>query len=139
MEKYEATEKTRNRSYKKYGNDFFYKGDQWFSITDAFARYLVANRNKIFKIFKMTNGPDEMFISTMAMNSDFGKRIFKGENGKPDNLRLIDWSRGKPYEFRNKDIEELKASDKLFVRKVSYKNAPKLIENLFKHISVNNN
>ncbi|WP_255405349.1 hypothetical protein [Pseudobutyrivibrio sp. UC1225] len=108
-------------------------------MTDAFARYLVANRNKIFKIFKMTNGPDEMFISTMAMNSDFGKRIFKGENGKPDNLRLIDWSRGKPYEFRNKDIEELKASDKLFVRKVSYKNAPKLIENLFKHISVNNN
>ena len=34
-------------------------------------------------------------------------------------MRKIDWERGKPYTWRNKDYDELVQSDMLFARKFS--------------------
>ncbi len=109
---------------KKYANREFVKGDQWFSITDRFAKFVISNKKEIMKTFRFTNGPDEFFLQTLAYNSDYKDKI---EN---NSLRLIDWKRGGPYEFQYKDINELLTSDKLFVRKVSYTKEPRLIEEL---------
>ena len=57
-----------------------YKGDQWFSITNAFARFIVSKEKEILKRYRLTNGPDEFFIPTLAMNSEFGRLIGTGEH-----------------------------------------------------------
>lgn len=101
-----------------------YKGDQWFSITDDFARYLVEKERLIRALFKSTMAPDELFVATLANYSDFKSRI-AGEN-----LRLIDWKRGGPYVFNDEDYEELASSDKLFVRKVTYEPGMTLVDRL---------
>ena len=93
----------------------FQKGTNWFSITDAFARYAVDNQEKIAKIYKDSFCCDEVFMQTLAANSIYGNKFYGGEIG--ENLRLIDWTRGKPYIWRSSDIDEIRNSDKIFARK----------------------
>lgn len=116
---------------RKYNDIVFYKGDQWFSITHDFAKYVLRYKCQIIRMFFWTNCPDEIFISTLAMNSPYKNRI------KNQSLRRIDWERGNPYEFCLKDIGELRKSNDLFVRKVSYERNPDLVEALIKHIHEN--
>ncbi len=105
------------------------KGDQWFSITDDFARFLLSKRRKILRMAFMTFAFDEFFVGTLAYNSEFRNRI----NGSC--LRKIDWSRGNPYEFEYKDLEELLNCSELFARKIVYEKQPELVNALSRHIS----
>ena len=114
---------------KKYKDFTFYKGDNWFSIPDDFARYIVANKNKIKKMFAMTNGSDEFFMQTMALNSQFKDRV------RNTCLRTIDWNRGNPYIYTLDDYSELMAADGLFARKISYVDEPLLVNKLTESIS----
>ena len=109
---------------KKYPGMTFYKGDNWFSIPDDFARYLVANKRRIKKMFAMTNGPDEFVMQTMALNSQFKERV------KNESLRDIDWNRGNPYEYKLEDYNELIEKKEFFARKISYVNEPLLVNKL---------
>ena len=109
---------------KKYPGITFYKGDNWFSIPDDFARYLVANKRRIKKMFAMTNGPDEFVMQTMALNSQFKERV------KNESLRDIDWNRGNPYEYKLEDYNELIEKKEFFARKISYVNEPLLVNKL---------
>lgn len=109
---------------KKYPGITFYKGDNWFSIPDDFARYLVANKRQIKKMFSMTNGPDEFVMQTMALNSQFKERV------KNESLRAIDWKRGNPYEYKLEDYNELIEKKEFFARKISYVNEPLLVNKL---------
>lgn len=109
---------------KKYPGITFYKGDNWFSIPDDFARYLVANKRQIKKMFAMTNGPDEFVMQTMALNSQFKERV------KNESLRTIDWNRGNPYEYKLEDYNELIEKKEFFARKISYVNEPLLVNKL---------
>ena len=109
---------------RKHSEIVFYKGDQWFSIPHDFVLYILKNKVKILRTYFLTNAPDEIFLPTLAMNSDFKHRI------KNDCLRMIDWNRGNPYEFRYSDLEELRCTDKFFVRKVSFEKDPELINAL---------
>ena len=116
---------------KHYQNIEFVKGDQWFSITDNLARYLLSEKHLIMKMSRFMDGPDEIFVQTIAYNSHFRDKI-AGES-----IREIDWERGSPYQFGYQDLEQLKTSDKLFVRKVSYtadNHEPKLIDGLLENI-----
>ena len=117
---------------KKYRNVVFYKGDQWFTITHDFASYVIENKNRILKTYYLTNGPDEIFMQTLALNSKYAARV------NNNSLRHIDWLRGNPYEYRMTDLDELKSSDKLFVRKISCSTDPELVEALSKYIHESN-
>lgn len=88
-------------------------GSNWFSITDELARYILSKRYWIRDRFNHTFCPDEAFLQTMLINTDFMSRIFQRDN----NLRLVDWSRGEPYIFTINDLDELKESEMLFARK----------------------
>ncbi len=114
---------------KKHPDIQFVKGDNWCSITDDFARYVVANERQILDMYRFTDAPDEIYLQTLAVNSDFKSRI-AGES-----LRLIDWKRGNPYEFVYTDLAELKNTETaLFARKISYVNEPQLVRGLMEHI-----
>ena len=115
---------------KKYPGMHFVKGENWFSITDDFARYVVSQHTKILKMYSMTNTADEIFLATLAINSEFKDRL----EGK--SLREIDWERGRPYQFTCADLPQLKNSDKIFARKVSYVDAPHLVRGLMEHIGI---
>ncbi len=112
---------------KKY-NIKFYKGDQWFSITHDFAEYVLGKQKEIIRMYFLTDAPDEIFMPTLAMNSVFAERVMN------DSLRLIDWQRGTPYEFRLSDLDELKSSEAFFARKISFENDPILVEALIEHL-----
>jgi glycosyltransferase involved in cell wall biosynthesis len=114
----------------KYPEIQFVKGDNWVSITDDFARFVISKKNKIMRLSTFANTPDEFFMATLAYNSSFRDRIAN------DVLRLIDWQRGNPYEFVYTDLQELKHSDKMFARKISYVKEPELVRTLAEHIGV---
>ena len=113
---------------KKYPEIKFVKGQNWFSITDDFARCVLAKQRKIMAMCRFVCAPDEFFLATVAYNSQYKARIAN------DTKRLIDWNRGAPYEFVYEDLPELQKSDKFFARKISYSRQPKLVEALMKQI-----
>ena len=113
---------------RKYKNFEFYKGDNWFSITDDLVKFIIGHRKQILKLFFITNGPDEFFVQTLAMNSHFADRV------KCNSLREIDWERGKPYEYTMEDLDMLKRSDAFFARKISFERSPELVEALTKYL-----
>ncbi len=93
----------RTRNDKK---TVFYKGNQWFSITHDFAQYVVSKAAGILKKYRMTNGPDEIFMPTLAMNSSFAGRV----------------------------CENYTRIDSFFARKISYDNNPELVEAMINHL-----
>ncbi|MBR2840111.1 glycosyl transferase [Candidatus Saccharibacteria bacterium] len=113
-------------------NISFQKGTEWFSITDDLARYVVQKEPWIKKIFKDTLCPDEVFLHTVIINSDFKNNLYhkKFDDDCRAAMRLIDWNRGKPYVFRNTDLGDIKKSDCLFVRKIDAAVDEKIISNI---------
>ena len=95
----------------------FYDGWQWFSITDAFASYVLNHEHLIRRIFTKAKAPDEMFMQTLAMNSPFKERLASTTDLQDGSMRCIDWKRGKPYTYRKEDFDELILSPYLFARK----------------------
>lgn len=110
--------RTRNK------NVIYYKGDQWFSITNELVEYILKNERSILKRYKLTNAPDEIFLPTLAMNSDFKEKV------SGTTMRHVDWTRGFPYEFKLDDLKELKETDDWFARKISFEHSPQLVDNL---------
>ena len=113
---------------RKYANTEFFKGDQWFTITHCFAMYILENKKKLVKMYRLTNGCDEIAICTLAMNSEFAQKV----NG--NSLRHIDWNRGGPYEFKLADLDELTNSEDFYARKISFNNEPLLVNRLTEKI-----
>lgn len=89
----------------------YYKGAQWFSITDNMAKYVVDNFRIIKKQMQFTFCTDEIFLQTLAMMSPYRNKV------QNNNLRLIDWQKGSPYVFRLEDYNRLMNSGFLFARK----------------------
>ena len=92
-------------------------GSNWVSVTDRFVKYLLKNEIAINEMFKQGVAADELFIQTLCWNSDFKKDIYAGNP-----IRLIDWKRGNPYTWTETDLDEIKKSDCLFVRKITNQN-----------------
>lgn len=97
----------------------FQKGTNWFSITDALARYVVSKEAWIKSVFKNTLCCDEVFLQTLVENSDFRQSLYDSSysNDCRSIMRLIDWNRGNPYVFRKSDYNEIIKSEMLWARK----------------------
>ena len=62
---------------KKYKIKKFYKGSQWFSITNNLAEDLINDSNIFINIYKNTYCCDEVFLQTYVMNNKYWKEKIK--------------------------------------------------------------
>lgn len=97
----------------------YQKGDNWFSISDSFARYVLSKRHWIEETFKNSFCADEVFLQSILWNSPYKQNVWRqvGENNTDANQRLIDWVRGSPYCFTISDLDLLRDSPLMFARK----------------------
>lgn len=124
---------------RKYGGTVFQKGTQWWSITHAFAAYILSREADVYRYFQDTYCPDELFVQTLMVNSPFADTLPENSftNSQGSCLRYIDWKRGNPYTFTSKDYDELikTPSNALFARKIAWGNGDDLAERIFAHFS----
>jgi hypothetical protein len=72
----------------------------------------VSERPEVVRFFEHVDVPDEIFFQTVVLNSELAGTVVN------DNLRYIDWSRGRrPAILGVEDLEQLRRSPKLFARK----------------------
>ncbi|MGN0524127.1 MAG: beta-1,6-N-acetylglucosaminyltransferase [Eubacterium sp.] len=111
------------------------KGSQWFSITGDFAEYILQQRDFVFKQFKHTLIPDEFFVQTILINSEYGSKLYMPgcNNNHKACMRLIDWERGNPYVWRSEDLEEIMASPCMFARKFDMDIDSEIIDKILKN------
>ncbi len=103
----------------------FQKGTNWFSITHELAQYVVSVTPSLRKMYKFTKCADEVFLHTLAWNSQFRDRI------QSDSKRLIDWKRGRPYTFRLEDYDTLMNSSCFWARKFNEDLDPEIVTKIF--------
>lgn len=72
-------------------------GWQWFSITERYCKYLLANEALIKRVFSKTISCDELVLQTLAYNSSFYDSLYDVTDLKNGSMRFVDWERGKPY------------------------------------------
>ena len=90
-----------------------YKGTNWFSITHKMAQLVLQEEPFIKKYCSFSLCADEIFLQTVAMNSQLCNTIVDLD------LRCIDWLRGNSYTYTVNDYEMLMSSNCLFARKFS--------------------
>lgn len=110
----------------------YQKGRNWFSITHGMAQCILEKESWIMKTFQHSICGDELFVQTIARNSQYASRICNPHTMPqiPD-TRLIDWDRGShnnPYIFREKDWKELQTSSALFARKFDLQVDRRIVE-----------
>lgn len=118
------------------GVDFRF-GSQWFSITDALARYTVSQRDWLEKVFRRTSTCDEIFMATLVWASPFRNNLFiptavrSQKEVNMSNMRFIDWTRGKsirhPWTFLASDLPLLKSLPHMWARKFDENVDPEII------------
>lgn len=97
----------------------FQKGANWFSITHELATHVIQQEQWIHKTFQYSLSGDELFLQTLIINSGFREKLPHPEHLEENlNMRLIDWSRGKPYTWRKEDLPILIHSNMFFARKI---------------------
>ena len=97
----------------------FQKGANWFSITHDFAAYVIQQEKWIKKTFQYSLSGDELFLQTILINSGFRERLCEPKRLEDNlNMRLIDWTRGKPYIWRKEDFHILINSTMFYARKI---------------------
>lgn len=109
-------------------------GSNWVSITDDLVENILKNEPKLRKIFKWTNCSDELLVQTVAFNCGFMSHMYHNFYGE-DNMRLVDFSRGKngsPYTFTIYDKDLLRKSNALIARKFSIKNNSEIVDWIIK-------
>jgi hypothetical protein len=109
----------------KHCNYELWKGDQWFSITHDFAKFVLAHEREIKKMYQFTLSANEVFMQTLAMNSHFRNNVVE------NSLRFIDWKRGSPYTFTLDDFELLNFSDRFWARKFSIKTDKAIVDKIY--------
>lgn len=111
-----------------------YNGWDWGSITGDFAHYLLSREDEIRAMFRRTLCPSELWFQTMAMNSEFRDRIYDTHDLRKGSMREIDWTRGRPYVWREEDFAQLAESPCLFARKFDEKVDMGIVDRLCEHI-----
>jgi len=108
----------------------FYKGSNWFSITNDLAMLVVSKEKEIEKRYKNTILCDEVFLQTIIYHSHFKHNLF------PDySIRAIDWERGGPYIYRKEDFIDLINSDKVFARKFDENIDNEIVDMIYQSVS----
>lgn len=113
LQKLVDTDRIRNNEWQ------IMRGSQWFSITEGCCRYVLNHEKEIWKMFRYTLCPDEIFMQTVIWNSPFREKLYDIKDSMRGSMRAIDWQRGNPYVWRREDVEYLVNSPYLFARKFS--------------------
>ncbi len=116
----------------------YQKGANWFSITNAFAKYVVSQEELIKKTFQHTITADEMFLQTLLNSSEFKNQLYDTRmNGEYEAIkREIDWNRGDPYVYRIEDLSYLLNSTNFFARKFSWNVDSKIVQALEENVRI---
>lgn len=114
------------------------RGSQWFSITGDFAKHLLSQEGFVLKQFRHTFIPDEFFVQTVFINSDFRDNLYHKEfdNSNFGCLRYADWHRGSPYTFCIDDYDELDKCGCLFARKFSTQKDKAICDKMYERIGI---
>lgn len=114
------------------------RGSQWFSITYDFANHLLSQEKFVLKQFKHTFIPDEFFVQTVFINSDFKNNLYHKEydNSNFGCLRYTDWHRGSPYTFVSDDYDELDKCGCLFARKFATGKDKEICDKMYARIGI---
>lgn len=116
------------------------KGTNWFSITGAFAKYILDRAEWVQKTFAYSYCGDEVFVQTLLVNSPFAANLYMPNcnNDQMACARLIDWQRGNPYVFRMADHDEIMRSPAMFARKFSMQTDSEIVDTVYKTIKEKN-
>lgn len=118
----------------------FYCGANWYSITHKLALDFCKNTNKLLRKVSYTLSSDEYILQTFIKKYSKEKYIlYKDVTKLKDDdyesiSRLIDWKRGQPYVWKEKDFNELINSGRMFARKFDEKIDNKIIEKIMEYI-----
>ena len=115
----------------------FQMGSNWFSITDEFARYVMASAKDWVPYFKHTQCADELFIQTLVINSPFKDKLARREfdDSKLGNMRYIEWVNHAPRDLTMQDFEALKATPLLFARKFNPETDQAVIDQVIQQLA----
>ena len=116
-------------------NKEFFRGANWFSISNNLASFVVESEPVLKKIYAYTILSDECFLQTLVYNSDFYDKVFKRNEHDTGHMRLIDWHRGKPYIYIKNDYNELMQSEMLFARKFDAKIDADIIDAVYDKVT----
>lgn len=121
-----------------------YYGSSWSSMTFECAKYVLKQmqENKVVRhYFSTCYAPDELYIPTIVMNSEYGKRAIHCSN--KENIYLVNVTplhyityRKFIFTYDENDYDMLMSSGKIFVRKLVTGKSEKLIEMIDQHNSV---
>lgn len=99
----------------------FQKGAVWFSITHAFALYVLEQFPRYRAYFRHSVCADEIWLQTILLHSPFMEhRFFTGwDDELAATMRYVDWSDGgrSPKVLLSEDYDALVSSGALFARK----------------------
>jgi hypothetical protein len=112
------------------GGAKWYGGSQWSVLSRDFAQHLVEDRvaQRLAGFFRFTFIPDESFVQTVALNSEFRDTVVN------DNRRLIEWEPGVRV-WRHSDLDRLMASDAWFARKFDELVDAEVLDALERHVT----
>lgn len=99
------------------------KGTNWFSITHDLALFVLSQAPQIRKAYRYTLCADEIFLHTLAWNSEFKNRIIS------ESKRIL--KKGRPYTFRLEDYDTLMSSPHFWARKFNEDIDPDIIIRIF--------
>lgn len=118
-----------------------YYGSSWSSMTFSCAKYVLKqmHENKVvWRYFSTCYAPDELYIPTIVMNSEYGKQAILCNNEeriylmRATPLHYIEYHNF-IFTYDEKDYDKLMLSGKIFVRKLVSGKSEKLIEMIDKH------
>lgn len=110
------------------------KCQQWFSITQECARYVVSQREWIHEFIRFTCCSDEMFLGTVIINSEFKNQIYHPYRSLGGHMRLIDRERpegASPHTLTMEDWDMIEKSPYFWARKFDMKRDAEVIEKIF--------
>lgn len=114
------------------------KSQQWFSITQECAQYVVSQRKFIKKLTRFTNCSDEIFLGTVIVNSKYKQEIYEPFRSVGGHMRLIDRQRcegASPHTWKIEDWNIIKESSFFWARKFDLYKDEKIIDLVFKEWS----
>lgn len=116
-----------NRHKKKENYEVCYCGWNWFSIPIDFAKYVLDNQERVYSTFHHTLASDEAFLQTIAMNSDYIKRVYKTDCHEESVMRF--------NTYKLKDFDEIMGTPYFFVRKVEENVDADIAEKIYRTVS----
>ncbi len=114
----------------------FYKGSQWFSITDKFAQYIVENKKMLLRQYRFCLNADEAFIHNLIKSSPEG--MFELA---PGNMRyiLFQQNQSSPDTLTMQHYSDMINSGRLFARKFDWCIDKEVVLKIADNIKQNNN